>query len=85
VTAKPVGIEALVVAARAAGYAMVPDNDTETEIAATLDEQSVAETTPPGRALTILTQQRASAHSVTQVVSAWMRDHLPSIGWRAPA
>jgi hypothetical protein len=83
VTAKPVGIEALVVAARAAGYAMVPDCDTEAEAA--LDEQDVVEAANEGRALTLWSPNTGVNQGVAQIVSNWMRDRLPAIGWRAPA
>lgn len=86
--AKPVGIEALVVAARAAGYAMAPADDANLDpqldaIAQPQEPTSDAPTT--SRAVAIVTGPRDAASGVAQSVTTWVRDRLPGIGRRAPA
>lgn len=85
--AKPVGIEALVVAARAAGYAMAPAEDAALDPefgASTADNASEAERPVESRAIAII-GTRDTAAGVAQSVTAWVREHLPAIGRRAPA
>ena len=86
--AKPVGIEALVVAARAAGYAMAPAEDAglESEFGSTNPaiEPQTSDEPVQSRAVAVIVNREA-ASTVVQSVTTWVRDRLPAIGWRAPA
>ena len=88
-TAKPVGIDALVVAARAAGYAMAPAEDAgldpQLDTIAQQQDSTTVDAPATSRALAVVTNPRDAASGVAQSVTTWVRDHLPAIGWRAPA
>lgn len=87
--AKPVGIEALVVAARAAGYAMAPAEDVtldpQIDVNAQPQDSATVDAPATSRALAVVTGPRDAASGVAQSVTTWVRDRLPAIGWRAPA
>lgn len=87
--AKPVGMDALVVAARAAGYAMAPADDAsldpQLDAIAQPQESPAADAPTASRAVAIVTGHRDAASGVAQSVTTWVRDRLPGIGRRAPA
>jgi hypothetical protein len=70
-------------AATAAGYAMAtPDDDPV--------DQAVAASKPAGadsRALVLAdqTSQRTPSAETVSHVTNWLKSHIPSFGWRAPA